>query len=349
MNPIAEKQQKMSDYQFQYILGIETSCDETSAAVITPDAVLSNVISSQAVHLQFGGVVPELASRAHLRKIIPIVEQALQQAEVPFSRIDAIAVTQGPGLIGALLVGVNYAKGLAMGLDIPMVGVNHIEGHIYANFLEGKEIPFPVLALVVSGGHTQIVLIRKPLEYHLIGQTLDDAAGEAFDKVAKLLKLPYPGGPEIDRRAARGNPDYVRFPRAIMKENNFNFSYSGLKTAVLNFIQEKGEDVVQAHLDDICASFQQAAVEVLVKKTVAAARRYQIRHILLAGGVAANSLLRDWMSREAGKFHLQVHFPPLKYCTDNAAMIARAGLEHLRLGRFSTLEMNAYPSMPLES
>ena len=337
----------MSSYR--YILGIETSCDETSAAVITPEEVLSNVISSQAVHLQFGGVVPELASRAHLRKIIPIVEQALQDAGVTLSQIDAIAVTQGPGLIGALLVGVNYAKGLAMGLGIPFVGVNHIEGHIYGNLLEGKTLPYPLLALVVSGGHTQIVLIRQPLEYRIIGQTLDDAVGEAFDKVAKLLGLPYPGGPEIDQRARKGNPDYVKFPRALMKEKNFNFSYSGLKTAVLNFLRERGEQEVQKHLDDICASFQQAAVEVLVKKTVAAARTYQIRHIVLAGGVAANSLLRDWMSREAAKFHLQVHYPPLKYCTDNAAMIARAGLEHLRLGRTSSLEMNAYPSMPLGS
>ncbi len=331
----------------EIILGIETSCDETSAAVIRGDRVLSNVISSQAVHLQFGGVVPELASRAHLRKIVPIVNQALQEAGIDLENLQAIAVTNGPGLVGALLVGVNYAKGLAMALDLPFVGVNHMEGHIFANFLDGAEIPYPFLCLVVSGGHTQIVLVKEPLQYRIVGQTRDDAVGEAFDKVAKLLKLPYPGGPEIDRRAQSGNPAYVQFPRAMMKSGNFDFSYSGLKTAVLNFVQERSDKEVQEHLNDLCASFQQAAVEVLVKKTVKAARTYQIRHIALAGGVAANSLLRRWMTEEAARFHLQVHFPPLKYCTDNAAMIARAGWEHLQRGIRSTLELNAYPAMKL--
>ncbi len=333
--------------KLELILGIETSCDETSAAIIQGDRVLSSVISSQMVHLQFGGVVPELASRAHLRKIVPIVNQALQDAGLELNDIQAIAVTNGPGLVGALLVGVNYAKGLAMALDIPFVGVNHIEGHIFGNFLDGAEIPYPFLCLVVSGGHTQIVLVNEPLNYRIVGKTRDDAVGEAFDKVAKLLKLPYPGGPEIDRRAADGDPDYVKFPRAMMKNGNFDFSYSGLKTAVLNFLQERSEQQVQAHLNDICASFQQAAVEVLVKKTVEAARTFQIRHLALAGGVAANSLLRRWMQEEAARFHLQVHFPPLKYCTDNAAMIARAGREHLLRGVRSTLELNAYPALKL--
>ncbi len=333
--------------RFRFVLGIETSCDETSAAVIAQGKVLSSVISSQMVHLQFGGVVPELASRAHLKKIIPIVNQALTDAGLELSRIDGIAVTHGPGLIGALLVGVNYVKGISLGLNIPFVGVNHIEGHIYGNFLDGKEVPFPFICLVVSGGHTQIVLVKDHLQYKILGETRDDAVGEAFDKVAKLLDLPYPGGPEVDRLAERGNPDYFHFPRAMMKSADFDFSYSGLKTAVLNFIQEKGESEVKAHLNDICASFQKAAVEVLVTKTVEAARTYQVRNIALAGGVAANSLLRKWMKDAARQFHIQVHFPPLKYCTDNAAMIARAGYEHLIRGERDGLELNAYPALGL--
>jgi len=333
--------------QFRYVLGIETSCDETSAAVIAEGKVLSSVISSQMVHLQFGGVVPELASRAHLKKIIPIVNQALTDAGLELSQIDGIAVTHGPGLIGALLVGVNYVKGISLGLNIPFVGVNHIEGHIYGNFLDGNEVPFPFICLVVSGGHTQIVLVKEHLQYKILGETRDDAVGEAFDKVAKLLDLPYPGGPEVDRLAEQGNPDYFHFPRAMMKSADFDFSYSGLKTAVLNFIQEKGESEVKAHLNDICASFQKAAVEVLVSKTVEAARTYQVRNIALAGGVAANSLLRKWMKEAARQFHIQVHFPLLKYCTDNAAMIARAGYEHLIRGERDSLELNAYPALGL--
>ncbi len=333
----------------RYILGIETSCDETSAAVITPQKVLSNVISSQEIHLQFGGVVPELASRAHLKKIIPIVDQAISRAQIKFSQLDGIAVTNGPGLIGALLVGVNYAKGLSLGLKIPFRGVNHIEGHIYGNFLDGSQIQMPFICLIVSGGHTQIVLVQDHANYKILGETRDDAVGEAFDKVAKLLNLPYPGGPEIDKRATEGNADYVSFPRAMMKNNNLDFSYSGLKTAVLNFVREHGEKFVSDRLNDICASFQKAAVEVLVKKTVQAARTYQIRNIALAGGVAANSLLRSWMQEQAGNFNLNVYFPPMKYCTDNAAMIARAGYEHLRKSRVSSLDINAFPSMRLDA
>jgi N6-L-threonylcarbamoyladenine synthase len=333
--------------KFKYILGIETSCDETSAAIITENQVLSNIISSQMVHLQFGGVVPELASRAHLKKIIPIVNSAMNDAGVGFDQISGIAVTNGPGLVGALLVGVNYVKGISLGLRIPFIGVNHIEGHIYGNFLEGNEIPFPFLALVVSGGHTLIVLVKAHLDYKILGGTRDDAVGEAFDKVAKLLNLPYPGGPEIDKRAQQGDPRYADFPRAMLKNRDFDLSYSGLKTAVLNFIREKGEQEVAKRMNDICSSFQTAAVEVLVKKSVAAARTYQVRDIVLAGGVAANSLLRKWMKEEAANFNLNVHFPPLQYCTDNAAMIARAGLERFRHREQSSLELNAYPAMRL--
>jgi N6-L-threonylcarbamoyladenine synthase len=332
---------------FETILGIETSCDETSAAVIRGDAVLSNIISSQVVHAQFGGVVPELASRAHLKKIIPIVNEALGQAGIGMKQLDGLAVTNGPGLVGALLVGLNYAKGLALSLDIPFVGVNHIEGHIYGNFMNGAEIPFPFICLVVSGGHTQVVLVKGNMNYKILGETRDDAVGEAYDKVGKLLGLPYPGGPEIDSRAKQGQADFVDFPRAMMNSHDFDFSYSGLKTAVLNYLKGIDSSQIRQHLNDICASFQAAAIEVLVKKTVKAARTYQVRHIALAGGVAANSLLRDWLKQEANRFNLKVYLPDLQFCTDNAAMIARAGLEHLNRQQESSLDLNAYPALRL--
>ncbi len=329
------------------ILGIETSCDETSAAVIRENRVLSNVISSQSVHLQFGGVVPELASRAHLRKIIPIVEEALEAADTSLRDIEAVAVTCGPGLVGALLVGINYAKGVALALNKPLVGVNHLEGHIYSNFLEDSPIQPPFLCLIVSGGHTLLVVVEDHLKYHHIGTTRDDAVGEAFDKVAKLLGLPYPGGPEIDRLARQGDPEFVDFPIGLAREKTFDFSYSGLKTAVLNFLNRLTEEERAAHLPDICASFQRAAVEVLVQRTIEAARTYQLQHIAVAGGVAANSRLRQRLKQEADRYHLTVYFPALKYCTDNAAMIARAGWQRLKQGYRSGLRLNAYPSLRL--
>lgn len=334
--------------KYNFVLGIETSCDETSAAVITSDKVLSNIISSQVIHLKFGGVVPELASRAHLRKIIPIVNEALQQASISLRDLDGLAVTNGPGLIGALLVGVNYVKGISSALNIPLVGVNHIEGHIFSNFLNEASISRPFLCLVVSGGHTQIILVKDHLAYRILGETRDDAVGEAFDKVAKLLHLSYPGGPQIDQLAVKGNPEAIDFPKAMMQKGELNFSYSGLKTAVLNYIQEIGTDSAQEKLHDICASFQKAAIEVLVKKTVQAARNFQIREIAIAGGVAANSLLRKWMVEESARFNLNVHFPPVDFCTDNAAMIARAGLERLNRGLSSPLTLNAFPSWKVD-
>ncbi|MCB0285135.1 MAG: tRNA (adenosine(37)-N6)-threonylcarbamoyltransferase complex transferase subunit TsaD [Calditrichia bacterium] len=329
------------------ILGIETSCDETSASVIEENQVLSNVISSQMVHLQFGGVVPELASRAHLRKIIPVVESALEQANCTFADIDAIAVTHGPGLIGALMVGVNYVKGLATVFNKPFIGVNHIEGHIYSNFLENDELQLPLLCLTVSGGHSQIVVMKNHLEYHLIGSTRDDAVGEAFDKVAKLLGLPYPGGPQIDKLAKSGNPEAIRFPIGLSKEKTFDFSYSGLKTAVLNHVQSISEAKKDETLADICASFQHAAVKQLTDRTIAAARAYSISQIAVAGGVAANSGLREMMKLSAQKYGMQVYFPAMKYCTDNAAMIARAGLERLRREERSGLMLNAFAALKL--
>ncbi len=329
------------------ILGIETSCDETSASVIEENLVLSNVISSQMVHLQFGGVVPELASRAHLRKIIPVVESALEQANCTFADIDAIAVTHGPGLIGALMVGVNYVKGLATVFNKPFIGVNHIEGHIYSNFLDNDDLQLPLLCLTVSGGHSQIVVMKNHLEYHLIGSTRDDAVGEAFDKVAKLLGLPYPGGPQIDKLAKSGNPDAIRFPIGLSKEKTFDFSYSGLKTAVLNHVQSISETKKEETLADICASFQHAAVKQLTDRTIAAARAYSISQIAVAGGVAANSGLREMMKLSAQKYGMQVYFPAMKYCTDNAAMIARAGLERLRREERSGLMLNAFAALKL--
>ena len=330
------------------ILGIETSCDETAAAILQENRVIANVIASQQVHTLFGGVVPELASRAHLRKIIPVVDAALSEAQLSFSDLDAVAVTCGPGLIGSLLVGVQYAKGVAMARRIPLIGVNHLEGHIYSNFISHPHLQPPLLILLVSGGHTMLILMKDHLEYQLLGQTRDDAVGEAYDKVAKMLQLGYPGGPVIDRYAQEGDASYVQFPKGLAHSEDFDFSYSGLKTAVLQFLREKKEEEWKKHLSDICASFQKAAIDILVEKTIRAARTYQIRHIAVAGGVAANSYLRRKMKEEAREFHLEVYVPELKYCMDNAAMIARAGLERWKRGFRSDLTLNAYPTLPLD-
>jgi N6-L-threonylcarbamoyladenine synthase len=329
------------------ILGIETSCDETSGAVISENQVLSNIVSSQEIHRQFGGVVPELASRAHIRMIIPIVDRALQVAGVARDELEGIAVTCGPGLVGALLVGLNFAKGMAQGLNIPFVGINHIEGHIYGNFLSNFDITFPHLSLVVSGGHTQLVLMEKHLHYAVIGTTKDDAVGEAFDKGAKMLGLDYPGGPIIDQLAATGDADFHKFPRAYLKGENYDFSYSGLKTALLVFIESKGQVYITENLNHICASYQKAAVEVLVKKTVLAARKYGVKSVGVVGGVAANSLLRSWLKKEIESIGLKFFVPELCYCTDNAAMIARAGAQRLKAGMHSKSDLNAYPNLPL--
>jgi len=244
------------------ILGIETSCDETSAAVLRGETLLSNVIASQAVHVQFGGVVPELASRAHLRKIVPIVEEALERAHLTLDDVDAVAVTAGPGLVGALLVGVNYAKGLVIAQKKPLVGVHHLEGHIYSNFLSHSQLQPPLLVLIVSGGHTMLVGMKDHLNYRTLGSTRDDAVGEAYDKVAKILGLGYPGGPVIDRLAQQGDPNFVTFPKGLEKGTTFDFSYSGLKTAVLNFVRSLDEATLKAHLADVCAAFQKAAIDI---------------------------------------------------------------------------------------
>jgi len=331
------------------VLGIETSCDETSAAVIMDNQVLSNIVSSQEIHEKFGGVVPELASRAHIRIITDIISSALQKAGIQKSNLDGIAVTYGPGLIGAVLVGLNFAKGLSKALNIPFIGINHIEGHIYGNFLSNPEITFSHLSLVVSGGHTQLVFMRDHLNYQIIGKTRDDAVGEAFDKGAKLLGLGYPGGPLIDKLAKSGNEEFYKFPRASLKNGLFDFSFSGLKTSLLVYLGSKDNEYIKDNLSNICASYQRAAIEVLVQKTLLAAQKYEVKTVGVVGGVAANSLLRQWMADEIKRLQLTFFLPELSYCTDNAAMIARAGMERLRNGLTSAPDLNAYPSLKLDT
>jgi N6-L-threonylcarbamoyladenine synthase len=331
----------------KYIIGIETSCDETSAAIIHGNLVLSNIVSSQEIHEKFGGVVPELASRAHIKIITKIIDAAIQKAGIQKKELDGIAVTHGPGLIGAVLVGLNFAKGLSQSLNIPFIGINHIEGHIYGNFLSNLEISFPHLSLVVSGGHTQLVFMSEHLSYKIIGKTRDDAVGEAFDKGAKLLGLGYPGGPLIDKLAQTGDDQFHKFPRAYLKGDNYDFSYSGLKTSLLVYISSKESDFVEKNISNICASYQKAAIEVLVNKTILAAREYQVKSVGVVGGVAANSLLRNWMADEVIKSGKEFYQPEIQFCTDNAAMIARAGMERINAGSTSEFDLNAYPSLKL--
>lgn len=331
------------------ILALETSCDETAVAVLVGRHDLrANLIASQVnIHRQFGGVVPEVASRRHLEQVNRLISMALEQADLDFSQIDAIAVTYGPGLVGALLVGVSTAKALAYGLQIPLLGVNHIEGHIYANWLERKEIPLPAIGLVVSGGHTSLVEMKDHGRYTLLGQTLDDAVGEAYDKVARAMGLGYPGGPALDKLARHGNGEAVPLPRAWLGQDSLDFSFSGLKTAVLNYLNrmsQKGEDV---NLADLAASFQASVVEVLVEKTVTAARKRGLKTVLLAGGVAANSLLREQLQERCQKEGLKLYYPSLEYCTDNAAMIACAGYYRYKRGERATWYLNAVPNLKL--
>lgn len=335
------------------LLGIETSCDETSAAVIREGAVLSNVISSQLVHARFGGVVPELASRAHQRLVTEVVGEALRRSGVAARDLDAVAGTYGPGLAGALLVGLSFAKGFARGLRKPFVGVNHIEGHLYSNLLMEPQPEYPFLGLIVSGGHTMIVLVDGPFRHRVLGQTRDDAAGEAFDKVAKMLFLGYPGGPAIDRLARAGNPRAVAFPRAFLGEGSFDFSFSGVKTAVLYHLRDRGVHaggtlrLADNEVSDLCASFQAAVVDVLVEKTLSAAHRYGVRDITVAGGVSANSSLRAGLSDRAAKAGKRVFFPPLEYCMDNGAMIALVGSMRLRAGSGPGFDVNAEANLSL--
>jgi len=331
------------------ILGIETSCDETSAAVVRNGRyVMSNVISSQIdLHKKYGGVVPEIASRKHVELILPVINQALEEAGVKANQIDAIGVTYGPGLVGALLVGLSAAKGLAFALDKPLVGVHHIEGHISANYLENKDLEPPFICLVVSGGHSEIVHVKDYNSFEILGQTRDDAAGEAFDKIARALGLGYPGGPLIDKAAKSGNSSAVNFPRVHFNDGSLDFSFSGLKTAVLNYLNTLEQKNERYSIEDVSASFQQAVVDVLVENTIKAAKSKGIRNIALAGGVAANSTLRTQMKKRAMENGLTMYYPSPVLCTDNAAMIACAAYYEFIRGNLSDLTLNAVPGLKL--
>ena len=337
------------------ILGIETSCDETSAAVLKDGRVVSNIISSQLMHSAYGGVVPELASRAHERMIVRVVDEALAGAGVRKEEIGGVASTRGPGLVGALLVGLSFGKALAFGLGVPFVAVNHMEGHLYSVFLEQRVPRYPFVALVVSGGHTMLVHVHEPFRHTLLGETLDDAAGEAFDKVAKMLGLGYPGGPAIDRLARGGNPGAVHFPRSFPGSGSLDFSFSGIKTSVLYYLRREGPGeagaalalIGEKRLQDICASFQSAVVDVLVKRALEAAERTGVRDIAVAGGVSANSSLRQTLEREAARAGLTVFTPRLEYCMDNGAMIAYVGWMKLLEGVRSSLEIPAVANLEL--
>ncbi|HNY49981.1 MAG TPA: tRNA (adenosine(37)-N6)-threonylcarbamoyltransferase complex transferase subunit TsaD [Smithella sp.] len=328
------------------VLGIESSCDETAAAVINNGKICSNIIASQiAVHSPYGGVVPEIASRKHMEAIYPVITEALNEADITLRQVEGIAVTCGPGLIGSLLIGLSTAKTLAFALDIPFVGVNHLEGHIAAAFLSGKIPEIPFIALVVSGGHTSIYLVKNFDEYQLIGQTRDDAAGEAFDKAAKLLNLGYPGGVVIDRLARNGNPRAVAFPRAM--KDSLDFSFSGLKTSLLTMLKKRGCDFQDSELPDIVASYQEAIVDTLVEKTIRAAEENTVPRIVVCGGVAANSSLRERILRETAAKQIELFIPPTILCTDNAAMIAARGEMMLKNGLRSKLDLNAVSRWPL--
>nr|BCX01800.1 MAG: tRNA N6-adenosine threonylcarbamoyltransferase [Bacteroidota bacterium] len=324
------------------ILGIETSCDETAAAVLVEGQLRAHVVSSQLDHRAYGGVVPELASRAHERRIVPVVQNALEQAGLAPVDLTAIAVTYGPGLIGSLMVGVNFAKGMASALGIPLVGVHHLEGHIYAIFLEPDPPPFPFLCLTVSGGHTVLVRVEAPLRHRVLGQTRDDAAGEAFDKVAKLLGLEYPGGPALERLAARGDRGFVPLPRPRLG-GSLDYSFSGLKTSVLYYLKRLPEEermrLLEAHRADIAASFQEAVIAALLDPLLRAAEQTGDRHIVLSGGVAANQALRRRLEAVCAERGWSLHVPRPSFCTDNAAMIAMAGYFRLRAGHRSPLSL----------
>lgn len=331
------------------ILGIETSCDETSAAVLVNGTDLrSHVISSQIVtHQRYGGVVPEIASREHILHIQPVVQQALDEAKVGFSDLSAIAVTYGPGLVGSLLVGVSGAKAMAYAAGIPLIGINHLEGHIYANFLHHQDLEFPFLALLVSGGHTHLIFFEAHGQYQVLGHTRDDAAGEALDKVARTLGLGYPGGPQIQKVAKYGEAQAFKFPRAMLEADSLDFSFSGMKSAVLNTLNSARMRGETLNVPDLAASFQQAVVDVLVRKALRAIDRTGVKTLLLAGGVAANSLLRETLDKELSERSVRLAYPPPIFCTDNGAMIAITGYYHYLAGDFSPWTLNAVPGLGL--
>lgn len=333
------------------ILGIESSCDDTAAAVVSDGKVRSNIVSSQDVHRDYGGVVPELASRAHQRLIVPVVSRALQDAECRKSDIDAVAVTYGPGLSGSLLVGLSFAKAFALGRQIPLIGINHLEGHIYSVFLGNEQPAFPYLCLIVSGGHTELIEVKQHFTYTVLGRTRDDAAGEAFDKVATLFGLDYPGGPIIDRLAQNGDPAFHDFPRSDL--DGYDFSFSGLKTSVLYFLNEYSADererLLENHREDLSASFQAAVVDVLVDKVRRAVDATGIRDVALVGGVSANSRLREASKAASREDGFTLYVPPLKACMDNAAMIAMGGHFRYNARLHSDQHLTVAPNLPLST
>ncbi|MGN7611967.1 tRNA (adenosine(37)-N6)-threonylcarbamoyltransferase complex transferase subunit TsaD [Magnetococcales bacterium HHB-1] len=344
------------------ILGIETSCDETAAAVIKDNKILSNVVHSQlALHAQYGGVVPELASRAHIRNISSVIEAAIKTSGYRYSDLDGIAVTRGPGLVGALLVGIATAKGLSLALNRPLLAVHHLEGHLISPFLDSQailpqttidqtEIDYPFIALLVSGGHTLLLYVEKFGHYRLLGQTQDDAVGEAFDKGARLLDLPYPGGPAISKLSLQGDNKAVPFPRVLLDRKKFNFSYSGLKTALRVFLLKNPQFAKEPHLrQDLAASYQEALIQPLVIKSIAACKKYQCQHLIIAGGVGANLRLREALKQQADQYSLHTHFPPIPLCADNGAMIALAGGLRLAKGENHGIHWNAQPRWPIET
>ncbi len=329
------------------VLGIETSCDETSAAVIQDGLLKSNVVLSQEIHCEYGGVVPEIASREHEVQLTSIIEMALERASISKLELDAIAVTYGAGLMGALLVGLNLAKGLAIGLNIPFIGVNHMEGHLYANMIDNPQMEYPFLCMLVSGGHTQIWSVDSFGEYTLFSNTVDDAAGEAFDKGARILGLKYPGGPEIQREAKDGDPDKFSFPRPRLKRSEYNFSFSGLKTAILYACKKMTDDELLQNRSDIAASYQEAIIDTLLEKLKKVYQKTNINKVSVAGGVAANTRFREKASELSDKMGLHIHFPKMEFCTDNAAMIAMAGYVRLKSGEQSSLDLPAVPNLTL--
>ena len=331
------------------ILAIETSCDETAAAVVRNGRdVLSNIISSQIeLHKLYGGVVPEIASRKHIEKINQVIEEALYTAKVTLEEIDAIGVTYGPGLVGALLVGVAEAKAISFAAQKPLIGVHHIEGHISANYIENKELEPPFLCLVVSGGHTHLVMVKDYGDYEIIGRTRDDAAGEAFDKVARSIGLGYPGGPKIDKLSKEGNKTAITFPRAQIDEAPFDFSFSGVKSSVLNYINSCEMKQMEYNRADVAASFQEAVIDVLVTKTIMAAKEKNMKQVTMAGGVAANSSLRRAMENACNKEGITFCYPSAIYCTDNAAMIGTAAFYEYKKGTRHGLELNAVPNLKI--
>jgi N6-L-threonylcarbamoyladenine synthase len=347
---VSAREQPISEWdEDTLVLGIETSCDETSAAVVKGGRhILSNVIVSQdSLHGEFGGIVPEIAARAHVEALSPAIAEALRQADATFWDLDAVAATIGPGLIGSLLVGVAEGKSIAAVLELPFLGVNHLEAHIYSNLISDSRAQLPALVVLISGGHTLLIDAHDHGRYELLGGTIDDAAGEAFDKVARFLGLDYPGGPEIDRLSLLGDPESIKFPRSMIDEPGFDVSYSGLKTAVINYVRKAESAGAKVQIEDVAASFQQAVVDVQVEKTMAALRSTSAHRVFLCGGVAANSGLRAGLARACEDVGATLHLPPLDLCTDNAAMVAACGTAMLRRGLSTSLQAAPNPNLPL--